>query len=196
MSKCTRLLLVPFLLFQALGALRADVIVLVDPSDTSNVTFTATGAFSSLADSSTNTGIGLTLDGILASNFMASVAMSGNLTPSAADEFTATINGFLGVDQTDLNLYRDGGPFNDMTFATDTAALTGQGAADLTGAPFRPVGSVGNIFVGDGVTGSGSVIGQYRVVPEPASIPVLGFASIVASLSLRRRQKRPFVETA
>ncbi|MEM9419664.1 MAG: PEP-CTERM sorting domain-containing protein [Planctomycetota bacterium] len=177
------------------GIIFEDVSILIeiDPTEPSAVTFTATDATALIDDSSTGINGGVSLIGLFAPGFVVDNALiSGTLTPSGAGvDYTFAAGGVDPVGATNLNLRGTTFDFNNpganaQAFATDQAAFTGSATIDLTGATFvGPIGTIGDIIVGNGTSGSGLTIGQFQIVPEPASLTLLALG--LMALPRRRR---------
>lgn len=167
-----------FLAFAA-APISGAIILLVDPSDLSAVSFIATSAFAENTNSDTLVFIGIELEGIAegtANPFGTAISpTSSNLVPGGSDAIDEIQN---TAAVTGLNLYRTAdAAVESMVFATDSPALTGSLTVDFStqNYPFKPVGTIGDIRVGDGIQGSGVLIGQYQIIPEPTtSILCLG----------------------
>jgi len=167
----------------------SQILLKVDISDPSAVTFAATGNFPGIDDSSVSNTAGVSLIDLFAvdSTNFADQLFSGDLfaagTYSPYDTFTV---GYSALTDRDITLwvykFIDS---NTQIFKTIEPAFTGTGLIDLTGETFKPIGSTGNIIVGDSESGSGAVIGQYQIIPEPSSLALLGLSGLLA---LRRRR--------
>ncbi len=185
-----------FLAFQS-TALRADpvdrILLTINVTDLTSVVFSATGEFSLINDSSSVSADGITLRGVfsLPSSSLSSGFASSSLRPSgttqAYDFFS--IN-FASVTGYDVNFYFGGvGVPQTQTFQTNAAAFSGASTGNFNTQTFVPVGTTGDIIVGDTVGGSGATIGQWEVVPEPSTVSLLflGTAGTAAWLIRRRR---------
>jgi hypothetical protein len=173
------------------GFAPVQVLIEVNVSNPAAVTFAATGN-NSLINDSTAMGI----DGVDLLAFFSGMesqqgGVSGNLTPPnqndiafnswAADYYTS---GYPICN--DLNLYNNGG--NPQIFSTGAPALTGAGTVDLSAyAAFLPSpGAIGDIAAGSFGQGSMGVIGQWQVVPEPATLAMLAMGGAVMLIRRRR----------
>lgn len=172
---------------------RAEIIVDVDVSDLSSVTFTTTDGFAE------GTFDGLAGNGVTLADFFV-----GNSTTVRGQEIGSTLSVFNANDGSTREtldriwIANFGGGFtpNDVSFYDfgnapiysfdDQRALTGSAVFDLstfTGLP--NVGTVGNVYFD--TPDNNQVIGQWRVVgvPEPTSGIVLAIGSM---FFLRRRR--------
>lgn len=173
-----------------LASSRAQVILPVDVSNPGMVAFIATGAAPG-ADSTMNSADGFTLLGFLTSpNSSTSAGISKGL--KAPGMSTGYFN-FFALDYgagtyeagVDANLFGDDQP---QVFSTAAPAFTGTTTFDLTAiiALLPAVGHTGDIRAGDALS-TGPVIGQYQVVPEPASAILATFAGGTLLFFRRRR---------
>jgi len=167
---------------------QSAVLITVDPSNPAAVVFAATGAFSDINDSSSTSSQGVTLEGLFPVDFNADVDVFGTLTPAGAPApYDYVDNDFSTVTLLDsFIVYRSGGSSGPQVFTTSTVAFTGVATANLTGAIFGVPGTTGDIFVGDTLGGSGEVIGEWQVIPEPSAVILASLASL--SLFGRRRK--------
>ncbi|MEM8836324.1 MAG: hypothetical protein AAGD00_10960 [Planctomycetota bacterium] len=171
----------------------AHILLTVDVSDPSAVRITATGDVSLLNDSSDTLAAGVTLANLFTTDLQVSPAIqplpTGDLSPSGSSGvFDRITNTFGGLTDRDLNLFSTSanGGQDSLMFDTATAAFTGELLADLTGGTFGPIGTTGDIFVGDTTPpGSGAIIGFYQIVPSPGSAAMLALAGLAAT---RRRR--------
>lgn len=169
----------------------AQVLLTVDISDPSAVTFTATGLAPSANDNTVSGTIGFTLLGFLTSaDDLLSTSGLGDLE---APGMTSAYDAFAALDYAggvfdpgvDINLWGGSGVQN---FSTGAPAFTGTFTIDLTAiASLLPsAGHSGTIQVGDG-SETGAVIGQYQVVPEPSAVLLTTLACGTVLIFRRRR---------
>jgi hypothetical protein len=165
----------------------ASILIVIDISNPSAVTFTTTEAVPLINDSSTSTAHGVSLMGLFSSAFAVSdQPLVGDLTPAGSSvSFEWLLNNFEGITGFDLNLYSNSS--DSQVFSTGTPAFSGSGVSvNLDGATFA---TSGNIIVGDTLQGSGDIIGQWAVVPEPSSSAILTGLAAGVMLFVRRRQR-------
>jgi hypothetical protein len=182
-----------------MAALPANLLVLIDISDASNVLFTATGATPTRNDTSFSGS-----DGISFLNFMtgdedvfATVAPGRTFSAAGPPPFPIfQINDATGVgsppgrDFVFLNPNNNDG---SITFDTSAPAFTGTSSVNLSfyASSLPTVGTTGDIRPGAGV-GFFNVdpIGTYQVVPEPAQAGLLlaSIAFVVAWSQIGRRK--------
>mgnify|MGYP001009171141 CR=1 FL=1 len=170
---------------------RSAVLIEVDVSSPGAVTFTATGGFSAVDDSSAAVFDGVDLIGFFSLMPFEYGGVSGNLTPPSANS-TAYSYWILdaysvggNMPGRDLNLY---GMSEDLQqFSAQSVALTGVAAIDLSGcAAYLPsLGASGDVHAGASSYGSHAVIGQWIVVPEPATLGLLALGGL--AMIQRRR---------
>ncbi|HET6407223.1 MAG TPA: hypothetical protein VFG14_05025 [Chthoniobacteraceae bacterium] len=157
-------------------ASQAAVILVIDISDPSQVTFTATNANAQNNDADSWLQEGFSLIGF----FQVSVTDSSlyyfdtpsNLwSPGGSFAYSTltSINFADPLSDTYLDLSIFGSGFSTQDFSTIAPALTGSSTADLSEwLAFLPAaGTTGNIYSGDGISFEGPIIGQYTVIPEP-----------------------------
>ncbi|MEM6394182.1 MAG: PEP-CTERM sorting domain-containing protein [Planctomycetota bacterium] len=169
--------------------LSAGTVLFVEVDGTSTIVIRATGASSLVDDSSTTASSGVSLLDLFPSGFFPIIApfTAGDLAVNG----TTYPNVFGNLDPPlsarDLNIASvfQSGP---QQFTTTAPAFTGLLDVELfTTNPLPVEGTVGNVIVGDGQDGSGAVIGQFIVVPEPTSLTLLGLTSLLVA---RRRRSR------
>lgn len=175
----------------------AAVILIIDISDPSHVTFTSTNANAQNDDEDSWLQEGISLIGF----FQASVeelyffdTPSGLQSPGGSFAYS-TLTGINFFDPLSPDTYQDlsifGSGFSTQDFTTSARALSGSSTADLTDlqASLPAVGSTGDIYSGDGISFGGPVIGQYTVVPEPAAIGLLACGGMLTLLRGRKRRQ-------
>lgn len=166
------------------------VLLVVDVENPSAVTITATSSPALLNDATGAGGDGVTMllffidQGFqLVGDEVSGVGLSAaGMTESYSD----VSNTFALLTARDINFYRiDAGT---QAFSMLTPAFNGSMVLDLWAATglLPSVGTIGDILVGDTVTGSGAVIGQWQVVPEPGAALLAGIGMIMAAASRRR----------
>jgi hypothetical protein len=167
--------------------LRGQVLLIVDDSNPSNVTFTATGNNAGAYDSSTTEAAGVDLLNFFANAIVGSYLASGTLTPAGngtAAYNQATIDNY-SVTGIDLN-YRNGSlsPDADQIFdpTLPDPALHGMDWVNFFSVDFDlpAPGTFGNILSGNSTENSGVIIGTWEAVPEPANT---GLAAGLAALA-------------
>jgi len=170
---------------------KAQVILTVDISNPGAVAFIATGAAPGANDSTLTSFIGFTLLGFLnsSSSYQSGTVSNGLKAPGMSTGYAnffalnyAAGNFSAGVD---ANLWGDE---QFQLFSTLSPAFTGTTIISLSpiSALLPAVGHTGDIRVGDG-NSTGAVIGQYQVVPEPASVILTTFAGGTLLFFRRRR---------
>ncbi len=213
-----RLLPTSLLLLSAVAA-QAAVLIQIDVSDPTNVTFTATGTFSGTDNSTytTDDGVdlmafftgGAELDGAAQAVIPKPVeAIRGNFTASGA---LAAYNDWvrdndineLGLD---LNLYESpsGSGLNAsvpgvlaanlvgslQTFSTTSAAFTGASTIDFTKeAQFLPQVGATGEIRPGYGANLGASIGQWIIIPEPSTYAILLGAGVLAAATIARRRR-------
>lgn len=167
--------------------------ILVDDSNPSAVTLTATTALSAANDSTTTSGDGILLLGLFTSNIGSSPfgpALSDGLQPVLSGDLYNTWSGdhHSSASYLDLGIYDNVGS-TTQTFSTSSQAFTGSMTIDLSSVGFAlpAAGASGNILAGwSGHTGG--ELGTYLVVvPEPSvAAPAAGLA-LIGYAAWRRR---------
>ncbi len=174
---------------------RAEVILRIDISDPSRVIFTATGAFAQNDDFDTYLNSGFTLIGFLSAepdDLQAFFETPSELySPGGNFAYTEVLNmsftDFMGP-YTDLNVFGSG--FSTQDFSTAEAALYGSAEVDLSPWISLLTLGVGDIYAGDGGLGTGPLIGQYEVIPEPAALPLAAAGGTMVLLHFARRKRK------
>lgn len=180
----TRVFMSAALLFAITPKPSAAVLIEINVSNPSAVTFQATGNPAAINDSSTTTLLGVTLLSFYREVItqVSPESISGDLTPSGA---TAAY-GLYYVDNhsgsfKDLNLLRETPLFDKQAFSTAVAAFTGTATIDFSSFPVSAlptIGTTGNLLAG--FSGDfGGVIGQWTVVPEVSSAVQAGVMGAV-----------------
>lgn len=173
----------------------AEVILRIDISAPSRVTFTATGAFAQNDDFDTYLNSGFTLISFFSvepGDLQAFFETPSDLySPGGNFAYTEVLNmsftNFMGP-YTDLNVFGSG--FSTQDFSTSEAALYGSAEIDLSPWISLLTLGTGDIYAGDGGFGSGPLIGQYEVVPEPAALPLAAAGAAMAWLHFTRRKRK------
>ena len=173
------------------GPADAAVLIEVDISNLSAVTFTATSANASQNVASYDAWNGVTLDNFFnGNNTSAETVAIGSLWALNGSGTGSTQLGKIYINNTygnwsrnDVNFYNDAGV--NISFNTSEQAFTGTLSYDLSGfTGFRTVGSSGDIIAGD--PGSAPIFGQWQIIPEPSSA-LLVLASSLYFILRRRR---------
>lgn len=182
----------PFLVCAAWHVGRAQVLLTVDISDPSSVTFTATGT-APAADATGTYSAPIQFKGFLTANPGATGQATASSTILATEGATHYLNTVLwgkpSLVQTTLSL-RNGS--SSENFLTTDPAFAGSAAFDFSSiSSYLPAaGATGNLVVSTGGSSSGTVIGTYSVtaVPEPADYAlVCAVAALVFAVWRRRR---------
>jgi hypothetical protein len=190
-----RLALTALCFFAAvLPASAATILLEVDVSDPSAITFASTGAAPLVSDDNSDE-----FDGITLSTFFDLPydpffdapldEVNGNLKAPGARSYNFVANDFDQIGVRDLNFYRDSFFSRTQRFDVNQAAFTGTGVVDLTGATFT-LGRIGDIRAG--ARPSDPVIGQYQILggtPIPEPVAALGGMTLLGTIVLRRRRQ-------
>lgn len=170
------------------------VILTIDISNPATTTFSATGAFAQnddIDDTFLNEGFTLL-------NFFSSSAIGG---PQGFDTSTLRSPGgnfayttlfpvsLFGTEDLDLNIAGSG--FSTQDFSITEPAFFNSATADLTDwVTFLQAGRTGDILAGD-PTYNTVMIGQYAVIPEPATGLLLAGGLLITSLFRLRFLRLP-----
>ena len=168
----------------------AGVVLEVDVTDPSAVSFTATGAFSAVSGSST-----VTFDGISALGFLTSSGANAEqfttstLRPSNVSSPGAYTAYQFDTNGVDLDMYTTGG-LPTQVFSTSAVALVGQLVANLSfwTSQLPSAGVSGNVIAGYAAN-NGGVIGTWQVVPEPSTIAMALAGLACGGYSMFRRRR-------
>jgi len=183
-SRKTPLLIASIVLFAvSAGAINAAVLITIDPTNIASVRFDATAEPAEKNDATSDFIDGVTLIGVLTSNFFVELDFDGTLGASGG-RFEDGLTGVGTANLRDLNLY-NAETSTVQIFSTSAPAFRGSALIDLPGTSIA-VGSYGDIIVGDTISGSGEVIGQWRAIPEPSATLLVGLGCLV--LRIRRRK--------
>jgi hypothetical protein len=173
-----------------------DVIVTVDVSDPNAVVVSGTTA--SALTGETATGFdGITLKNLMPGNLLITeneqldVLLLFN-TPAGTTRHSLRwmlIKNFPGgYTPNDLTMYDfNSNPDPNIYVFTDKQAIAGSFTVDLDGFGISPVGTVGDVYIGE--PNNIKIIGQWQVVsvPEPSSTGLAAIFFIAMSLRRRRR---------
>ena len=169
------------------SAASAEVLLKIDISDASAVIFTATDGKTSSASSGYNSETGINLIDFFTGNTVS----IDEPAPNSSDLM------FLGAHYPNINSDPDY-TFNsrnlnmyfvnsvDFDFDAGVTVFTGTATFDMSLSTNLPaIGHIGDLQGGDS-TPTGPVFGQYEIVPEPATMGLLG----LGGLALLRRRRR------
>jgi len=181
-----------------LGApVRADIILTIDITNPNSIIFQSTSAF---AQNNANISLfdGITLLGFFSSptSFFDS-AFNGMDLIYVGDNTNQTLHTISVInyetggktDARDLNIY--GAIPGDVIFSTDTRALNHFAIKNFLGEePIAPIGTIGNIVVGNKASEGGYlVLGQFQIIPEASTASLLALGSLLWLGCRRRRAK-------
>jgi hypothetical protein len=191
-------------------AFASSTLLYVDVTDISRVTFTANlGGILTATDTTTVYYSGISLEGIFASpvaftgDFSASssdlhsasspsVNFKGIMVGNIADDLGAWSNGWVSGSDMSIGTSPTIGDFSPaitaLNFIAGNQAFVGTLVVDLTGFQLASVGTIGNIYSSD-PTANGPIIGQFQVIPEPATV-TLYIGSVVLGVALVYSRKR------
>ncbi len=162
--------------------------LVVDDSNPSAVTITATGAFSAV-DAGNGSAQGVVLDSFFGSPQIAvALPVNGTSLKVPGSSLLDSVNPTdLGGGQIDLELYRSGVSPLGQTFSTTSPAFQGSLLVDMSASAsaLPGVGATGSIVAFN--FGSNPVVGQWIVVPEPGSYAVVAGIGLVGFAIWRRR---------
>lgn len=168
------------------SAQNLPVLIEVDVSDLSAVTFSTTGAAPVV--STTEPGFaGVTLVEIATDNTSGNRSVpGGTLGPGASGgAYDNLTNSFSTLDVRDLNFWGSPGT---QVFDTSMPAFAGSITVDLSDADFLAPGSTGIIIAGDSPrldVDPNAILGSWIIVPAPGAMAM----APVALLAVRRRRK-------
>ena len=174
----------------AVGA-QAEDLLIVDLSVANQVTISATtGAASANASGSTFTGVYLeNAFGNLSTSSLGALLVSGNLAPTSntSDNSPSLFN---ALGNAGLNIWSYSSS-SSSTFTAGQQAFSGAATWSISAGAYADLldgPSGGNIYFAadtDDDLSSATVIGQWRIIPAPSSLALLGLGGLVAG---RRRR--------
>lgn len=188
---------------------RSQILLNINWSDLSAVSFTATGTVPIVNDSGSATysdGIDVvgflthtvTFDHHFGGPATVSTLQTGTNSSVAFNDLTTWNNASpnTNTDGADINFF-NGTDNTAMTYSTGTAAFSGVSTWDMSSDSditqyFPALNTTGNLYL----SGTSIIIGQWKVtgadsaVPEPATYAaLLGLAALLAASSFRRRRQ-------
>ncbi len=175
---------------------RSDVVLTVDISDVSAVKFTATPSFSQTANNTIRGQDGVTLVNFFSGSATQPIGITGGalsvqglsvgFDSASGSSLGSPVNTFLGLN------FRNNGNEEFQVFSLNSPVFSGYTTLDLSAnaGVIPTAGAVGNIFGGNSNT-SNPLIGQFAVIPEPATTGLLvGLGGLVLAAGLRFRRAR------
>ena len=163
----------------------AQVLLTVDTTNPTAAIISTTGAAAAASSSGVN--FSVRLDGV----FSTGGPDIGNF-PTASTLRSTLGNNVFGAGARDslgnsLRLSAFGG--NLQSFVAGQQAFTGSMTLDISFAPTRPVGYIGDIYVVGSPNSfeTGIVIGQYQIIPAPTTAAAMGLLALTATARRRRR---------
>ncbi len=170
---------------------RAEIVLDVDLSTPNQITITSTAGLSAATISGSDN-IGFYLANIFGApgSGLGDTLVSGNLTHfnNTSDN---TPDLFRFSNNAGLNVFSYTNDANS-TFTAGTRAFSGSGTWNILAATYNQLlaGSVsGNVYFpadADADIPTATLIGQYRVIPEPTSLALLGVAACITLVRKRR----------
>jgi hypothetical protein len=161
------------------------VLISVDVSDPAAVSFSATDELLLISDSSARNTEGVTLVSFFTAD--SSLGDTTNPTPvtgsliardNTFNAYNYALNEYGFLTLTDMNLVHNSEE-NLQFFRAGEPAFLGISTINLSTASLPSPGASGDIKVGDTINGSGVVLGQWAVVPEPSAFL---FGAVVSAL--------------
>jgi MYXO-CTERM domain-containing protein len=177
-----------------LPAAGQSILININQTDPSAVTFTTTSANSFVNNSSAYNLYGADLIGYFtAAPVIVAGTVTGTLTPAGTTTaYTTWIpDNLYALSALDLNLYTTSNP-QLQNFSTSSPAFAGTAIINLSAllASLPSTGATGNIYSGN-ISSPGALIGTWVVVPEPSVEAQLAFgAMVLAGLAFVRRSRR------
>ncbi|TVQ32258.1 MAG: hypothetical protein EA376_06315 [Phycisphaeraceae bacterium] len=173
----------------AANAGEIPVLIIVDNTDPSSVTFNSTGAAAAVTDDSASIVGGISLLDLFGGagfNTGGSQVIGGDLSPNGnTNAYNRVFNDIGALGTSGLNFWASGIGGGPQTFNTTDPAFTGATTGfDFSAATFN---LSGDIVIGDtaGIPGSGAVLGSWVLIPTPGAVGLFAMAGLAAS---RRRR--------
>lgn len=174
-----------FFLLSPVPWIYGQLLLTIDVSDITNISFTATSNSPLIADNSFMGEEGFTLIGLIEpgneTDSQADFALTSNLTTDGIGSYTEIkgIN-FASLDEEnfevglDIWVYR-WSETNYQNFSLSLPAFTGTATIDLFGNNIVLKSSGGgDIYLGGAPGRKGAKIGEYQVIPEPSTLLLVG----------------------